>query len=144
STTDIFVHDRLTGTTERVSTDSSGAQGNGPSTAATISGDGRFVVFESLATNLVPLDLNRRGDVFVHDRVTGTTERVSVNSRGGAAPPTIPFLTSSPSISSDGSFVAFNSAGALATPVAPDLFTAPNAPGSRNPVDAIVRLENVF
>ena len=55
---DIFVRDRLNATTERVSVDSNGAQGNGHSTLASISADGRFVGFTSTATNLVPGDTN--------------------------------------------------------------------------------------
>jgi len=111
---DAFVHDRLTGTTERVSVSSSGAQGNGDSMTGDLSGDGgaitpdgRFVAFNSLASNLVPGDVNGVGDVFVRDRVTGTTEIVSVNSSGvqgnfgsGIAPP---------SISGNGTLVAFDS-----------------------------------
>src|SRR5436190_13803833 len=70
------------GTTERVSVDSAGNEGNGHSLNAAISADGRFVAFRSVASNLVPGDTNRQEDVFVHDRQTGTTERVSVDSDG--------------------------------------------------------------
>ena len=62
------------GTTERVSVDSNGVQGNNESQPAAISADGRFVAFESDATNLVPGDTNSIRDVFVHDRETGVTE----------------------------------------------------------------------
>src|SRR5262249_7249874 len=85
---DVFVHDRLTGTTERVSVSSAGGQGNGASgildgmAGPSISADGRFVTFDSEATNLVKGDTNGVADVFVHDRLTGTTERVSVSSAG--------------------------------------------------------------
>ena len=79
---DVFVHDRQTGTTERVSVSSAGTQGNGDSAVPSISADGRFVAFVSVASNLVPGDTNGRLDVFVHDRQTGTTERVSVSSAG--------------------------------------------------------------
>ncbi len=82
---DIFVHDRLTGITERVSVDSGGGQGNGPSDGSAISADGRFVAFVSSATNLVPEDSNGKRDIFVHDRETGITGRVSVDSGGGQA-----------------------------------------------------------
>ena len=69
--TDVFVHDRQTGTTTRVSVDSSGVQGNGVSyltdiSGNSISGDGRFVTFVSAATNLVPGDTNGFWDAFVH------------------------------------------------------------------------------
>lgn len=81
--TDVFVRDRQAGTTRRVSVSSSGAQAAGrPSRGATISADGRWVVFASLADNLVPHDTNDASDVFIHDRVGGATRRVSVSSRG--------------------------------------------------------------
>jgi cold shock CspA family protein len=79
---DVFVHDRQNGRTERVSVDSGGLQGNGDSGTPWISGDGRFVVFLSGATNLVPGDTNGLWDVFVHDRRIGTTERVNISSSG--------------------------------------------------------------
>ena len=62
---DIFVHDRQTGKTRRVSVSSGGVQGNGDSFDPAISADGRFVAFESEATNLVPGDTNNAVDVFV-------------------------------------------------------------------------------
>jgi hypothetical protein len=68
---DVFVHDRQTGVTERVSVDSLGAQGNGESFSAALSADGRVVAFQSRATNLVPGDTNGADDVFVRVR-TGT------------------------------------------------------------------------
>ena len=64
----MFVHDRQTGTTERVSVDSAGNQGNRGGGAPSLSADGRFVAFESVASNLVPGDTNGANDVFVHDR----------------------------------------------------------------------------
>lgn len=100
---DIFVRDRKTGTTERVSVDSSGLQGDGYSQAPSISADGRFVAFRSSASNLVPDDTNQNPDIFVHDRVAGTTERVSVSSNGAEAD----YGSGAPSISADGRFVAF-------------------------------------
>jgi len=75
---DIFVHDRVTGATERVSIASDGTQANGDSRWPRISADGRWVVFVSWASNLVTGDTNKRPDIFVHDRLTGKTERVSV------------------------------------------------------------------
>jgi Tol biopolymer transport system component len=65
---DVFVRDRLAGTTERVSLPRAGGQGNGESSAPTISPDGRFVAFETRASNLVPGDTNGTIDVFVADR----------------------------------------------------------------------------
>jgi Tol biopolymer transport system component len=102
---DVFVHDRLTGTTERVSVDSSGAQSSGQSSFPSISASGRFVAFASTSTDLVPDDNNSQNDVFVHDRQTGTTERVSVDSAGTEGNS----LSFFPSISADGRFVSFAS-----------------------------------
>ncbi len=110
---DVFVHDRSNGTTSRVSVDSNGSQANGYSSAPSISADGRYVSFVSLATNLVMGDTNDEYDVFVHDRSTGATTRVSVDSSGAQADND---STSSPSISVDGRFVAFQSYAANLVP----------------------------
>ncbi|MEQ8765503.1 MAG: calcium-binding protein [Planctomycetota bacterium] len=67
---DIFVHDRMSGVTTRVSTDAAGNEGDGWSLHSTMTADGREVTFESLATNLVPVDTNNERDVFVRDRIT--------------------------------------------------------------------------
>lgn len=101
---DIFVYDRIDKTFERVNITTDGEQANRESAEPYISADGRFVSFSSLATNLVPDDTNGQYDVFVHDRVTGTTERVSVSSDGGQ----IDGSAYSP-MSADGRFVAFAS-----------------------------------
>ena len=102
---DVFVHDRRTGKTKRVSVRSNGDQAeDGNSYAASISGDGRLVAFESGAINLVAGDGNVFFDVFVHDRRTGKTKRVSVRSNGDEAEEGGSF---DPSISSTGRFVAF-------------------------------------
>ena len=82
---DIFVHDRQTGQTTRVSVSSAGAQGNGDSGDATLSADGRYVLFQSSATNMVPGDTNGLRDEFIHDRVTGQIVRVNVASDGTQA-----------------------------------------------------------
>jgi Tol biopolymer transport system component len=102
---DVFVRDRLSGTTERVSVDSNGVQGNADSYAPSVSADGRYVAFASDATNLVPGDLNGRTDVFVRDRMAGTTERVSVSSTGTEGDSG----SDEPSISADGRYVSFDS-----------------------------------
>jgi len=74
---DVFVRDRVTGVTERVSVAAGGGQANGTSGAPSISGDGRIVAFASRATNLGGADANGAGlDVFVHDRLTGRTTRL--------------------------------------------------------------------
>jgi len=78
---DVFVHDCITGTTVRVSVSSSGAQGNFYSGEPAISADGRFIAFRSEATNLVPGDTNGVSDVFVHERITGRTYRVSTGTQ---------------------------------------------------------------
>jgi Tol biopolymer transport system component len=82
---DIFVRDQQAGTLTRVSVASDGTQGDLGSYKALISGDGRFVAFDSDATNLVPGDTNGLGDVFVHDRSTGTTKRINVGRNGEEA-----------------------------------------------------------
>ena len=105
NTADVFVHDRLTGTTERVSVASSGAQANAGATEPGISGDGRFVAFESFSDNLVP-DANFTADVFVHDRQTGVTQRVSQAPDGSDANGQSLFA---PVLSNDGRFVYFTS-----------------------------------
>ena len=64
---DVFVHDRQTGVTARVSVSSTGVEGNGNSYAPAISADGRFVAFDSSATNLVAGDNNGDWDIFVHE-----------------------------------------------------------------------------
>jgi Tol biopolymer transport system component len=102
---DAFVHDRLTGLTERVSVSSLGVEGNHSSGDASISADGRYVAFQSTANNLVPGDTNLQRDIFVHDRQTGVTERVSVSSLGGEGND----WSYEPSISADGRFVSFES-----------------------------------
>jgi Tol biopolymer transport system component len=115
---DVFVHDRLTGVTERVSVDSLGAQANDESyddswsNSTSISADGRYVVFTSLATNLVPGDTTAAPGIFVHDRLTGVTERVSVDSFGTQANDESYMGT----ISADGRYVAITS---LATNLVP-------------------------
>jgi len=106
NTGDVFVRDRQTGITERVSVDSSGNESNGYSQNPSISDDGRYVAFESFsATNLVPADTNNRADVFVHDRQTGQTVRASLGDLGVQGNNDSTWA----SISADGRFVAFSS-----------------------------------
>ncbi len=75
---DIFVHDRESAETVRVSVDSTGQQANERSFAATLSTDGRYVIFNSDASNLVADDDNNSTDVFRHDRQTGQTRRLTL------------------------------------------------------------------
>jgi Tol biopolymer transport system component len=105
---DVFVHDTVTGSTTRASVESSGAQGTGYSGCAAISADGRWVAFTSDAANLVAGDTNGRQDVFVHDNVTGSTTRVSVDSSGGQGNGDCS-LTGVAAISGNGRFIAFES-----------------------------------
>ena len=98
SASDIFVYDRTIGAIERVSIDSNGEQAFGTSDQPAISANGRFVAFVSDAGNLVPNDTNEAPDVFVHDRRTGMTTRVST----GHA-----LQIGLPSISADGRYIAF-------------------------------------
>jgi Ca2+-binding RTX toxin-like protein len=112
---DIFVRDMLTGTTEIVSTDSQGNRTRpvGDSSRPDISDDGRYVAFQSVATNLVPNDTNITFDIFVKDRQTGKTTRVSTDSAGRqgtyVTDADIGVGASNPSISGDGRYVAFRS-----------------------------------
>ena len=101
----LFVRDRLAGTTDLVSVDSNGAQANQGADGPTISADGRFVAFQSISDNLVPLDTNGTTDVFVRDRLNGTTEGVSVQPGGFE----VMGESDSPAISADGRFVVFRS-----------------------------------
>jgi Tol biopolymer transport system component len=101
--TDVFVRNRLSATTERVSVALAGAQENDWSFSTSITPDGRFVAFGSYASNLVAGDLNGDADVFVRDRLVGTTARVSIaeNEDEGNNP------SYSGAISADGRYVAF-------------------------------------
>lgn len=104
---DVFVHDMQTGQTTRVSVASDGSQENGFNGGLwpAISADGRYVAFQSDATNLVPSDTNGVTDVFVHDMQTGQTTRVSVASDGTQANG----MSDAPAVSADGRYVAFDS-----------------------------------
>ena len=94
-----------------ISVDPTGAIGNDASQYTDMTPDGRFVAFVSIASNLVPDDTNGVGDVFVRDRQSGVTERVSVGIKGAEGNGDSNFLgiATNPSISNDGRFVAFKS-----------------------------------
>ncbi|MCB0012898.1 MAG: hypothetical protein KDE34_13385, partial [Anaerolineales bacterium] len=103
---DAFVYDRQTGLTSLVSVASNGSQANqmsGEFSPLAISADGRHVAFTSFASNLVPNDTNNTFDIFVHDRQTGATVRVSVDQNGDEGP----FEANFPDISATGRFVVF-------------------------------------
>jgi Tol biopolymer transport system component len=101
---DIFVRDLRTGSTERVSVDSAGAEADGPSAGVSMSADGRWITFSSWASNLVPGDVNGVQDVFLHDRQTGETRRISETAEGVGGEGE----SHSPAISSNGMFVAYS------------------------------------
>lgn len=75
----MFIRDRQAGTTRRISVAQGGGQANGFSSGSSISADGRFVVFDTDATNIVAGDTNAAVDVFVRDRGNSTTRRVSLS-----------------------------------------------------------------
>lgn len=102
---DVYLFDRMTNTRERVSVPTGGGLANGASERPSISADGRYIAFASAATNLIANDTNGTVDVFVRDRIAGTTKRVSVSSTGAQVSGT----SRDPDISADGSVVAFAS-----------------------------------
>jgi Tol biopolymer transport system component len=99
----VWVRDLVHGTTRLVSASASGGPGNLPSHTASISGDGRFVAFTSIASNLVAGDENKLSDIYLRDLQTGATTLVSRTKRGKAANGD----SSRPQISADGRFVVF-------------------------------------
>jgi Tol biopolymer transport system component len=112
SASDVFVRDRVAPTTELVSVNEGGNSGNGASRFPSMSADGRFVAFESDATDLVDGDTNGKTDIFVRDRQAGTTEllcfpKVITDGTFGVRPNA---ASTSAAISADGNFVAFVSA----------------------------------
>lgn len=107
---DVFVHDLATGTTERVSVASDGTQGTKGSDDPEINADGSIVAFKSSAANLVAGDTNSRNDIFVHDRASGTTTRVSVAADGSQT--TGGAHSTNATIDDSGTVVAFDSPAA--------------------------------
>ncbi len=103
STQDVMLFDRQTGSTEQVDLPSDGHASWNPR----VSGDGRFVVYSSDKSNLVPGDSNQESDIFLKDRQSGNTERLSVNDMGGET--SGGESSAYPAISSDGRFVVFTS-----------------------------------
>jgi len=105
---DLYLYDRLTGATESVSVAYNGASGDADANRGAASADGRFVAFDSHATNLVADDANGVSDMFVRDRALGTTTRVSVSSDGtegnGSSRVVEGFV-----ISADGRYIVFDS-----------------------------------
>jgi Tol biopolymer transport system component len=105
NTWDIFVRDRQAGTTVRASVSTAGVEANGASHGPTISADGRYVAFYSIADNLVGSDGNGNSDVFVRDLQSNTTTRVSVSTAGVEGN----FASDYAAISGNGQFIAFAS-----------------------------------
>ena len=101
---DVFVRDTVTGRTTRASVGTGWVEGNGMSRQGSISADGRYVAFNSYATNLYPGDTNDTGDLFVRDLRTGKTTLVSVGPDGPAI-----YGAHMPQISADGKHVVFTS-----------------------------------
>ncbi|MGB4582410.1 MAG: choice-of-anchor X domain-containing protein [Coriobacteriia bacterium] len=106
---EVWVKSVITGETERVAVSSSEVPANAESGSASISADGRNVAFVSAASNLVVGDTNGVSDVFVRDRIAGTTKRVSVSESGGQASVGV----AEACISENGRYVAFSTAAAL-------------------------------
>jgi hypothetical protein len=127
----VFIRDRTTppGTTSLVTKGLGGAPANGDSFQAVVSDNGRFVAFASSATNLVVGDTNNASDVFVTDRQTGTTVRVSEGFNGEATGP-----STAPQISANGRFVAFDSSADDLVPdddnISYDVFVRDRSTGS--------------
>ena len=111
----VYIADRVARSLRLASVSSDGEVANDVSEFASLSGDGHAVAFVSFATNLDPPDSNDADDVFVHDFITGRTERVSVSTEGEPLDPGVtiePSSVSAPSISEDGRYVAFSSSAA--------------------------------
>lgn len=109
---DIFLYDRDTNTVELISVADGGGFGDDTSLYATMTPDARYIVFTSLASNIISGDTNSTSDIFVRDRVLETTERVSLNSNEEE----LDAQSGSPTISSNGLFVAFESLASNAAP----------------------------
>ncbi len=114
SFSDLFVHDLETGVTERVSISSQGAEGNNDVLNVSMDYTGRYVAFASYASNLVTGDTNEASDIFIHDRETKTTSRVSLNSSGQEGKTRSGMYSHhgafAPAISSDGEHLTYISA----------------------------------
>jgi Tol biopolymer transport system component len=102
---DVFIHDRHTGITTRLSVDDSGGQSDGPSYRPSLSADGRYVACFSDASNLVAGDTNGSTDVILFDRLSGATKRLSVAGGGGEANGS----SLRPALSGNGRLVIFES-----------------------------------
>lgn len=102
---DVFLRDTQTGAATLISSNSAGEQGDGNSRNSSVSADGRYVAFDSEATNLVADDTNGKRDVFLKDIFTDATTIISTDSAGGQGNN----HSYEPSVSADGRYVAFTS-----------------------------------
>lgn len=102
---DVYLYDFKTNTNQRISLDTGGGDPNGDSDVPVISGDGRYIVYESDASDLVSGDANGEQDIFLYDRVNQTTRRITVNTSGGDADG----RSSDARITPDGRYVTFES-----------------------------------
>ena len=109
---DCMVRDRVAQNTVIATVSSAEVQGNSFSSYGALSADGRYLAFQSDASNLVPHDTNGQLDVFLRDLTAGLTERISVRSDGSQLPGGTEYRP--PSISADGRMVAFNAGGTVA------------------------------
>lgn len=111
---DVFLWERATGTIRRISVSSSGAQGSGEDyfIKGAISADGRYSAFLTTMAGLVPNDTNNRADIFVHDRITGETTRISVSNSGTQANNYSEWLA----ISDDGQWITYASTASNLVP----------------------------
>ncbi|HWJ06313.1 MAG TPA: choice-of-anchor D domain-containing protein [Steroidobacteraceae bacterium] len=100
---DVYLRDRVLETTERISVDANGQEGNDSSYDETISADGRYVVYQTRATNLSPGDGSRVADIIVHDRSTHTNTGIGVDPAGNAFEGGV----AQPGVSADGRYVVF-------------------------------------
>jgi hypothetical protein len=138
---DVFVHDNVTGSTERISTTSGGAQATGASTDPSMSDDGRYVAFTSTAPDLAPDGAdNGAPDVFVKDRRTGAVTVASLGEVGTAANQPTAAPASHPVISGDGRSVAFTTARTRTAIDAPPLPPIPFGPYVRDLDAGVTRL----
>jgi Tol biopolymer transport system component len=120
---DIFLHDRTSNTTELISVALTSSSGNADSYTPAVSADGRFVAFQSFASNLVQGDTNNALDVFIRDRKLGVTELVSVTNSGAQGSDPHDYGFPGVSLSDDGRYVAFSYQN---LPVAGSPSTGPN------------------
>ncbi len=120
SGTGVYVYDRVTGVTERIDVGFDGSPANGSGRYPTLSQDGRYVVFESFASNLIEGDTNGKTDVFLRDRLTGDTELISVATSGEQSDyNSRPCYAGSDCISEDGRYVVFSSNASNLDPAFP-------------------------